>query len=243
VVFVSWAKYMDKWIYQIPEESFTKEVEVTYEIKGAQQISYHETARTMSGYGKIRAVVIQSGKDKRRAAIYTNAEEAELSSEEVVRCICRRWGEENLIKELLHKHMIDYTPGYVREVLDAQPLVDNPEVQELKKKKATLLSEVSRVKVAFADCEIKKRKRSAEEARSGDDVTGLLTDILRREAEIGEVEKQIKALPVKVLFPVAHEGKRLIQQNYEKKRFLDCIKVFGYNMEKQLSAILFPYRH
>jgi len=241
VVFVSWAKYMDKWIYQIPEESFTKEVEVAYEIKRAQQISYHETARTMSGYGKIRAVVIQSGKDKRRAAIYTNAEESELSSEDVVRCICRRWGEENLIKELLHKHMIDYTPGYVREVLETQPLVDNPAVQELKKNKATLLSEVSRLKVAFADCEIKRRNRSGEEGRSGDDVTGLLTDILRREAEIGEVEKQIKALPVRVPFPVAHEGKRLIQQNYEKKRFLDCIKVFGYNMEKQLCAILFPY--
>jgi len=163
VLFVSWAKYMDKWIYQIPEESFEKIVEVTYEIKKAQQISYHETTRTMSWYGKIRAIVIQSGKEKRRAAIYTNAEECELSSEEVVRFICRRWGEENLIKELLSKHMIDYTPGYVREGLDAQPLVDNPQVKELKKRKGNLVSEVSRLKVAFADCEIKRRNRSVDE--------------------------------------------------------------------------------
>jgi len=31
--------------------------------------------------------------------------------------ICRRWGEENALKELLHKHLINYTPGYVLEEL------------------------------------------------------------------------------------------------------------------------------
>ena len=43
--------------------------------------------------------------------------------------ICRRWGEENAIKELLHKHLINYTPGYVLEELEEQPLVDNPRGQ------------------------------------------------------------------------------------------------------------------
>ena len=38
--------------------------------------------------------------------------------------ICHRWGEENAIKELLHKHLINYTPGYVSEELEPQPLVD-----------------------------------------------------------------------------------------------------------------------
>ena len=32
-------------------------------------------------------------------------------------------GEENTIKELLHKHLINYTPGYGTEKLDEQPLV------------------------------------------------------------------------------------------------------------------------
>ena len=45
---------------------------VTYEIRKAEAIPYLETTRTMSKYGKIRAVVIQNGEDKKRAAIYTN---------------------------------------------------------------------------------------------------------------------------------------------------------------------------
>jgi hypothetical protein len=80
-----------------------------------------------------------------------------------------------------------------------------------------------------------------EEEKSREDLTGLLTDILRREAEIKEVEEQIKALPARIPFPDAHEGKNLVQQNYEKKRFLDCIKVFVYNMEKQLCSVLLKY--
>lgn len=241
VLFISWAKYTDKWIYEIPEESFTETIEVSYEIKEAEQISYHVTERTMSRYGKIRTIVIQSGTEKRRAAIYTNAETCELRTEEVIRFICRRWGEENLIKELLRKHMIDYTPGYVREPLDTQPLVDNPRVQELRQTKGNLTSEVSRLKVSFADSEIKRRQGSGEKKKSIEHQTGLLTDILRREAEIKEVEEQIKALPARIPFPDAHEGKNLVQQNYEKKRFLDCIKVFVYNMEKQLCSVLLKY--
>src|SRR5207302_8274821 len=61
------------------------------------------------------AVVIESGRDKKRAAIYTNGTAEELGAERIVQLICRRWGEENAIKELLHKHLINYTPGYVRE--------------------------------------------------------------------------------------------------------------------------------
>jgi len=59
-------------------------------------------------------------------AFYTE----ELGAERVVRLMCRRWGEENQIKELLLKHMINYMPGYVTEGLDEQPWVENPKVKE-----------------------------------------------------------------------------------------------------------------
>ena len=42
-----------------------------------------------------------------------------------------------------HKHLINYTPGYVLEELEEQPLVDNPEVRELKKQRAGLVSELN----------------------------------------------------------------------------------------------------
>jgi len=104
-LFVSWAKYSDKWVNDLAEEQFNRVAEVTYEIRKAEAIPYLETTRTMNKYGKIRAVVIESGRDKKRAAIYTNGTAEELGAERIVQLICRRWGEENAIKELLHKHL------------------------------------------------------------------------------------------------------------------------------------------
>ena len=130
-LFISWAKYSDKWVNDLAEDQFNRVAPVTYEIWKAEVIPYLETTRTMSQYGKIRAVVIQNGRDKKRAAIYTNGTAEEIGADRVVQLICRRWGEENAIKELLHKHLINYTPGYVLEELEEQPLVDNPEDKRL----------------------------------------------------------------------------------------------------------------
>ncbi|MCX6930125.1 MAG: hypothetical protein NT154_43975 [Verrucomicrobia bacterium] len=43
--------------------------------------------------------------------IYTNGSQEEIGAERSVQLICGRWGEENALKELLHKHRINYTPG------------------------------------------------------------------------------------------------------------------------------------
>ena len=62
--------------------------------------------------------------------------------------LCRRWGEENLIKELLLKHLINYSPGYVFEELEEQPMVDNPEIKQLKKEKAGILAKIKNMQQA-----------------------------------------------------------------------------------------------
>jgi transposase len=97
-LFISWAKYSDKWVNDLAEEQFNRVAQVTYEIRKAEAIPYLEAVRTMSKYGKIRAVVIQNGKDKKRAAIYTNGSVEEIGGERIVQLMCRRWGEENAIK-------------------------------------------------------------------------------------------------------------------------------------------------
>jgi transposase len=90
-LFISWAKYSDKWVNDLAEEQFKEVAQVTYEIRKAEAIPYLETTRTMSKYGKIRAVVIQNGRDKKRAAIYTNGAAEEIGAERIVQLICRRW--------------------------------------------------------------------------------------------------------------------------------------------------------
>ncbi len=238
-LFISWAKYSDKWVNDLAEEQFNRVAQVTYEIRKAEAMPYLETTRTMSKYGKIRAVVIQNGRDKKRAAIYTNGAAEEIGAERIVQLICRRWGEENAIKELLHKHLINYTPGYVLEELEEQPLVDNPEVRELKKQRAGLVSELNRLKIELANHLLeppaKKRRtppRSQKEVR--DDITVVESTILL-------TDQQLEKLPSEVRFDEAHAGEKLLKLNHEKKRFLDCIKVFVCNLKAEMCRLLLKH--
>ncbi|GAH03778.1 unnamed protein product, partial [marine sediment metagenome] len=213
---------------------------VTYEIQDPEEIRYFETERTMSKYGKIRAIVVEkgTGSSRKRMAIYTNGGEDEISSERVVQLICRRWGQENFIKELLLKHFINYSPGYVKEWLEEQPMVDNPEVKELKKKKAGLVSMLNKLKVQLAD----KLLKDAEQDGSWEVIKSseilLRADIARIDNDILLLSHERDGLPAEVPFDQAHKGKRLLKFNYEKKRFLDCIKIYTYDMEKKMCRLL-----
>jgi hypothetical protein len=231
-LFIRWAKYSDKWVNDLAEEQFKAVAQVTYEIRQAEAIPYLETTRTMSKYGKIRAVVIQNGRDKRRAAIYTNGAAEEIGAERIVPLICRRWGEENAIKELLHKHLINYTPGYVLEELEEQPLVDNPEVRELKKQRAGLVSELNRLKIELADQLLeppadKRRTPPRSQKQVRDDITMVESKILL-------TDRQLDKLPTQIRFDEARGGEKLLKLNHEKKRFVDCIKVFVCNLKAEM---------
>jgi transposase len=238
-LFISWAKYSDKWVNDLAEEQFNRVAQVIYEIRKAEAIPYLETTRTMSKYGKIRAVVIQNGRDKKRAAIYTNGAAEEIGAERIVQLICRRWGEENAIKELLHQHLINYTPGYVLEELEEQPLVDNPEVRELKKQRAGLVSELNRLKIELADQLLeppadKRRTPPRSQKQVRDDITIVESKILL-------TGRQLDKLPTEIRFDEARGGEKLLKLNHEKKRFMDCIKVFVCNLKTDMCRLLLKH--
>jgi hypothetical protein len=238
-LFVSWAKYSDKWVNDLAEKQFNRVAQVTYEIRKAEAIPYLETTRTMNKYGKIRAVVIQNGRDKKRAAIYTNGTAEELEAERIVQLICGRWGEENAIKELLHKHLINYTPGYVLEELEEQPLVENPEHRELKKQRAGLVSELNRLKIELADHLLEPpAKKRGTPSRSQKEV---MDDITVIEGKILLADDQLEKLPSEIRFDEAHAGEKLLKLNHEKKRFLDCIKVFVCNSRAEMCRLLLKH--
>ena len=239
-IFISWAKYSDKWVNEIVEDRFDQSVEVKYEIQGSKEIKYFQTKRTMSKYGVIRAVVIQSGRIKKRSVIYTNAKDNEVDAEKIIELLCRRWGEENLIKELLLKHLINYSPGYVFEELEEQPMVDNPEIKKLKKEKAGKATELHKLKLQLADWILKQPNKAAFEDLKKTKIQ-LLADIAKADNEILLLKQQIDKKPTKLRFDQVNDGEKLLKLNYEKKRFLDCIKVFVYNMEKKMCEQLLNY--
>ena len=236
--FITWAKYADRWVDDIEDERFDKTATVTYEIQDPEEIKYFETDRVMKKYGKIRAIVIETGKDKNRAAIYTN--DKEIEAERVIQLICRRWGQENLIKDLMMKHLIEYSPGYEPEEIEEQPWVENPKVKELKQKRVNLKSELSQVKSTFGHEVLEEMAKEAnwDEIKKKHILTMAEIESIR--SQITLLELEIEKLPQKIRFDEAH-GKKLFEFNYEKKRFLDSIKVFTYNMEKQMCKLLLHY--
>jgi transposase len=238
-IFITWAKYADKWVYDLAEDTLDKTVKVFYEIREPETIRYVEMTRTMNKYGKIRAIVIQSGRQKKRAAIYTNAGAEELDAERVVRLMCRRWGEENQIKELLLKHMINYMPGYVTEGLDEQPSVDNPKVKELKKKRAALQSDLRGFKVKLAEEVLAQGQQPPPPIRA--ESYPIMEHIVRSENELLLLNGRLDELPAQVRFDEAHDGRKLMALSYEKKRFLDCIKVFSANLTEAMCQMLLKY--
>jgi transposase len=238
-IFISWAKYADKWVYDIPEEALDKTVEVSFQVREPETMRYVEMHRTMNKYGKIRAVVIQSGKQRRRAAIYTNAHADELDAQRVVQLMCRRWGEENQIKELLLKHMINYMPGYVVEDLEEQPWVENPKIKELKKKRAGLQNNLRGFKVQLAEEMLKHTDGRARPVNAQE--FPVMENIVRIDNEILLLNAQLDDLPSRVRFDEAHDGEKLMALNYEKKRFLDCIKVFSANLTEAMCGMLLKY--
>ncbi len=238
-IFISWAKYADKWVYDIEEASLDKTVKVFYAIRPPEDVRYVEVNRTMNKYGKIRAIVIQSRKQKRRAAIYTNASAEDLDAKRVIRLMCRCWGEENQIKELLLKHMINYMPGYVTEDLDEQPWVENPKVKELKKQRVALKGDLRRFKVELADDILKQPERKARTLSK--DGVPIMENIVGTESAILLLNGQLDKLSADVRFDEAHDGLKLMTLNYEKKRFLDCIKVFACNLNEAMCQMLLKH--
>ena len=110
VKFITWAKYMDRWVGDYEEEQFDKSVMVQYEIQDEKEVRYFETERVMNKFGKIRTLVIKSYHKKQRSAIFTNSD---AEGERIIQLMCRRWGQETLIKTHKWDHRMDYHPGYV----------------------------------------------------------------------------------------------------------------------------------
>lgn len=237
-IFITWAKYTEKWVYDLADEKFDKEMTVTYKFQKPKRIKYFETERTMNKYGKIRTIVVERETDKRRCAIYTNAAKEETETELLVELLCHRWGEENLIKELMYKHLINYWPGYEVEDLQEQPLVDNPKLKELKQQRTNLKTELSQSKSKFGEEVLEEMEKEArwDEIKKKHIIT--IADIEITRSQMTLLDQEIDRLPEKIRFDEAHNGKKLVEFNYERKRFLDCIKVFSYNMKNKMCQML-----
>ena len=237
--FITWAKYADKWVNDFKEEEFKNKVTVKYKIQDCDEIKYFTTERQMSKYGKIRTVVIESGRKNQRSAIYTN--DWDSSPDRIIQLICRRWGQENCIKTLKLRHLIDYHPGYVSEELEEQPLVDNPELEESRQRRANLTNQLHGFQLKLAEKILNEGKDETNLREFKQTEIEIFSEITIIKSQITLLNQEMDKLPKEVKFNEAHDGTRLCELDYEKKRFMDCIKVFAYHMENKMCEMLVNY--
>ncbi|MFA4846528.1 MAG: putative transposase [Patescibacteria group bacterium] len=239
VKFITWAKYKDRWVWDYKEDQFDKSVMVQYEIRERREIKYFETEREMNKYGKVRCLVTQRAGIKERGAIYTNDKDADGGR--IVQLMCRRWGQETMNKTFKWDHKMDYFPGYVAEDLEEQPLVDNPRVKELKRERASLTAKLNGLRIQFAQKAFAQVEAGLNMKEMKEKYPELCGEMDSLHAQITLLNLEMEKFPKEVRFDEAHDGKHLVELDYEKKRFMDCIKAFTYMMEKEMCSVLSKY--
>ena len=103
------------------------------------------------------------------------------------------------------------------------------------------MSELHKDKVKLADRVLEKARDEMNWEEIKKSQIDLLAEIVKENNEVFFLEQELEKLPPKISFDQAHGGKRLLKLNYEKKRFLDCIKVFSCNMQNQMCKVLRNY--
>lgn len=239
VKFITWAKYKDRWVWDYKEEQFDKSVMVQYEIRERREIKYFETEREMNKYGKVRCLVTERVGMKERGAIYTN--DKDTDGGRIVQLMCRRWGQETMNKTFKWDHKMDYFPGYVAEDLAEQPLVGNPRVKELKRERASLTAKLNGLRIQFAQKAFAQVDAGLNMKEMKEKYPELCGELASLNAQITLLNLELEKFPKEVRFDEAHDGKQLVELDYEKKRFMDCIKAFTYMMEKEMCSILSKY--
>ena len=120
-------------------------------------------------------------------------------------------------------------------------MVDNPQVKKMKKQRGMLASELHTLKVQLADKILKDAKNETNWQQIKGKEIPLLTEIVKRQNEMLFLKQELEDLPAKIPYDQAHGGRELEKLNYEKKRFLDCIKLYVYNTRKRMCEMLLEH--
>jgi type I site-specific restriction endonuclease len=101
------------------------------------------------------------------------------------------------------------------------------------------VSELDRLKIELADHLLEppaKKRRTPRRSQKE-----VLDDITMVESKILLTDRQLDKLPSEIRFDEAHAGEKLLKLNHEKKRFLDCLKVFVCNLKAEMCRLLLKH--
>ena len=192
---------------------------------------------------KFREVWIRRG--KKVSPALTN--DFDLSLEEVVKRLVKRWGVQENKNKKLKENGIDKIHSYLKEHYSEEHLyergledpdegvkhmVDNPKVKQLSKKISTLLSQRRRVADRILELEKKKNKTALKEKRK---------ELYSLNSRIKRLKEKRGLLPKKVLLLGKIQDEGIERLRDDKKLFFDWLKMAALWARYRIIEIVKPY--
>jgi hypothetical protein len=187
------------------------------------------------GYGFCRAVVIDDRGHHRRIVLGSNDRDRPLT--DLAQLILLRWGQENFFKRRKADGTLDALPGYDFAVAPEDPLVDNPQIETLRKDKRQFQARLERLQGQLGANLLERKRDTIELAHYKAQHEQLIQAIVAVEHQLEAIKLQLKALPKQV--PISQVlGQPLEQANSERKTFLDTLAILADHAESSLLEIL-----
>ncbi len=246
--FITWSKYVaESTLRALPTEAFRMGIEANGSryLVAQERRSVREALSTARKEGResptemeLRLVVIEDVETSDRVGIYTN--DTTRCAGDIAYYMLQRWGKsENLYKELMDRFYLNYHPGYDIDVLEKQPLVENPDVLLCKRGLKTLQGEIPGFMDALELTEARIEKCSDERAKkklikkSGE----LLAAIDQNQTDIAALTKKLEGMPEKISILDLLKGKPMSRCELEKKRLFDVMQFLAYHSRERLVEV------
>lgn len=202
------------------------------------KVKLYEWQVNITGYGLCRAIILLDPKTGKRMVMITN--DRTRSLREIAELMLQRWSQENFFKGMLARYHLDYTPGHQFEPAQAEPLVDNPRLKELRSLKARLQAMKRKLESELAQTLLARKRDqvSLQDYKGAHDKKVRAIKSLEREIE--RVKDELAQTPNQVSFSQA-VGQPLKVANLERKHFFDVLKGLAFNAEEWLLERLTPY--
>jgi transposase len=243
--FITWAKYLGDNALSRHEDSFFTVCLMQNGKKyrmGETRKTVSESAQTAKKEGRakassmdLRLVVLENVKTKKRVGIYTNNQDKPVHA--IAEYMLSRWGDsENVFKKMMARFNLNYHPGYDIKELANQPLVDNPDIEMIRKAIRTLKKEVKEIEKDILIIEAKQHRR--KDKRLTTRRKNLEKDMADKKEDIAAFEQKINCLPEKLSIVEILKGKAMSRCDLEKKRLYDVVQFMAYNSRERLAEIL-----
>jgi hypothetical protein len=145
----------------------------------------------------------------------------------------QRWGKsENLYKELMARFYLNYHPGYDIEILEKQPLVDNPDVTLYKRARKSLEGELAELRDAVELTEARIAKRP--DKRLSKKKAALLAQMARAQTDLEELHQKLQNAPEKISILDLLQGRPMSRCDLEKKKLYDLMQFLAYHSRERL---------